>query len=263
MKVLGVKQFHQMRFKFLDLSKSKFEGLLGRVPKNFILVVKGYSGNGKTEFCVQLAKELCKYGTVAWVSYEQRHGADLQEATKRNNIEEVTGRFFPIDPISGVEAGVSLLEDLDKYLDKRNSPDFIFLDSVDYTGFTWEDYVFLRNKYGRKKAFIFIAHSTKSGILKKRISEQIAFDGGMIFWVSNYIAIPEKNRFGGMEDYMVWEQRARELNPLYFAKRVKTKTPSETSGLNGKNSSEKAEKMTKNTHEEGGVRAKKHTKTDE
>jgi len=69
MKVLGIKQFHQKTFKFLNLSKSKFKGVLGKVPKYFICVVYGYSGNGKTEFVIMLVKELSKYGKVLWLSY--------------------------------------------------------------------------------------------------------------------------------------------------------------------------------------------------
>jgi hypothetical protein len=225
MKVLGVKQFHQMRFKFLPLGKSPFAATMGKIPFNFIAVVYGFSGNGKTEFCMQLAKELCKFGKVGWLSYEQRHGSDLQEATRRNNMDEVSGNFYPIDPISNIPDGVGLLEDLDNYLKKRNAPDFIFIDSLDYTGFSFEDYVYLKNKYGGRKAFIFISHSSKSGALKKAVSERIVFDGGLGIFVSKYIATPDKNRYGGFEPFVVWEERARLLNPLHFAKQVKEKKP--------------------------------------
>lgn len=217
MKVLGVKQFHQMRFQFLGIEEP-WTGTLGKLPKTFIAVVYGYSGNGKTEFCVQLAKELCNYGKVAWLSYEQRHGSDLQEATRRNRMDEVSGAFYPIDPIAGVSADDTLLTDLDQYLKRRNSPDFIFIDSLDYTGFTWDDYIYLRNRYGRKKSFIFISHSSRNGTLKKAISERIMFDGGLGIHVKSYIALPSKNRYGGFDPYIVWEEKAREMNPAFFAK---------------------------------------------
>lgn len=250
MKVLGVKQFHQMSFKFLPISEA-WAGTLGKVPHNWIAVIYGFSGNGKTEFCVQLAKMLCEFGTVGWLSYEQRHGSDFQASTKRNRMEEVSGRFYPIDPIANIPQGVSLLEDLDNYLKKRSSPDYIFIDSLDYTGFTWEDYVYLKNRYGSRKTFIFIAHSSKNGTLKKTISERIVFDGGMGVFVSHYIATPVKNRFGGFEPYVVWEDRARLVNPVFFATRVqdspppkkkgkKTKKASETEGVEAENELENA-----------------------
>ena len=234
MKVLGIKQFHQKQFKLLNLKKSKFQGLLGNVPKYFIAVLYGFSGNGKTELCVNLAKEMARFGKVAWLSYEQRHGFDLQQATTRNKMQEVSGNFMVIDPIANKPKDVSLLEDLDNYLSKRNSPDYVFFDSIDYTGFTWDDYVFLKNKYDGKKGLFFIAHSTKSGVLRKRISEQILFDGGMGFFVSNFICFPEKNRFGGLEPFVVYEALARKRNPAFFTKRLQEETTPKEAGKKAK-----------------------------
>ncbi|WP_149913513.1 P-loop NTPase family protein [Sphingobacterium cavernae] len=219
MKALGIVQFHQKKFKLMDLEGSDFQPTLGNIPLHFICVIGGYSGNGKTEFCVKLAKELVKYNLsskAAWFSYEQRHGFDLQTATKRNKMEEVSGRFIPIDPIANLPKGVTFLEDLDNYLSKRNSPDYVFIDSVDYTGWKKEDYIYLKEKYEGKKTLIFICHTDRSGNPRKSIAADIIFDGGMFILVQKYIATPQKNRFGGFEPYVIWEQKARELNPLFF-----------------------------------------------
>jgi len=228
MKVLGIKQFHQTKFKLLNIRDAAFAATLGRVTKYFILVIYGYSGNGKTEFAVRLAKALASMGLkVAWLSYEQGHGFDLQMATSRNRMEEVNGFFYPIAPAEKKGANVTYLEDLDNYLSspsgkiKRNAPDVLVIDSLDYTGFKWEDYIFLKEKYAGRITFIFLAHSSKSGIVSKRISEQIIFDGGMGIFVSKYIAHVEKNRYGGFEPYVIWEEKARELNPVFFSKRMR------------------------------------------
>src|SRR5690606_28426461 len=102
-----------------------------------------------------------------------RHGYDLQQATMRNKMEECSGNFLVIDPVHSLKQGVSFLEDLDNYLKKRNSPEYIFVDSLDYTGFKKDDYLHLKNKYDGKKTFIFIAHAEKSGRLKRAISEDV------------------------------------------------------------------------------------------
>lgn len=218
MKVLGIKQFHQKTFKFLNLKKSEFKDLLGNIPKYFILVVYGFSGNGKTEFVMKLVKLLSNNGKVLWLSYEQRHGSDLQMATMRNGMQDASGRFLVSDPLAEIEPNVTLLEDLCNYLDKRGSADYIVIDSLDYTGFTWDDYTMLKERYFDKKGIIFIAHSSKNGTLKKRISERIIFDGGMGFFVKDFICFPEKNRYGGFVPYVVYEEMARERNPLFFSK---------------------------------------------
>lgn len=234
MKVLGVKQFHQKTFKLLNLKNSKFKGLLGNVPKYFTAVVYGFSGNGKTEFCIQLAKELTKFGKVAWLSYEQRHGYDLQLATVRNKMQENSGKFLVVDPLANRKPNVPIVEDLDTYLSKRNSPDYIFIDSVDYTGISKADYQFLKEKYFEKKGFIFIAHSSKNGVLRKSIAEDIVFDGGMGLLAKDFICDPIKNRFGGFEPYIIYEEQARIRNPAFFTKRLQEQNPPQKEGKKAK-----------------------------
>lgn len=224
MKALGIKQFQQKSFKLMDLKGSPFEAILAKVPMHFVCIIYGFSGNGKTEFCLQLAKELTKHGKVAWMSYEQRHGFDLQQATLRNGMQEVSGRFIPIDPIANLADNVSYLEDLDKYLSKRNSPDYIFFDSLDYTEWTLKDYVYLKEKYEGKKSFIFIAHTDESGKLELSVSRKVRRDGGIGIYVKDYIAHPKKNRFGNGEPYVIWEKKAREINPLFFDPKTKVET---------------------------------------
>lgn len=224
MKTLGVKQFQQKRFKLLDQPEGKFKNTLGNIPAHFMMIIYGDSGNGKTELCIQLAKYLTSYGKVQWLSYEQGHGYDLQTAINRNKMEEVSGDFLVSDPVADLPYGVSFIEDLDKHLSKRSSPDFIFIDSIDYTGFSFEEYDFLKRKFGKKKAFIFISHARGTKPMK-RIGEQIMYDGGIGLFVSKFIAKVAKNRFGGFEDYIIYEQRARELNPLYFQSKALDPSP--------------------------------------
>lgn len=265
MKALGIVQFHQKKFKLMDLEGSAFQPTLGNIPMHFICVIGGFSGNGKTEFCVKFAKELAEYNLnskVAWFSYEQRHGFDLQTATMRNKMEEVSGRFIPIDPIANLPQGVTFLEDLDYYLSKRNSPDYIFIDSVDYTNWKKEDYLYLKEKYEGKKTFVFICHTDKAGNPRKSIANDIIFDGGMFILVQKYIAIPQKNRFGGFEPYVIWEQKARELNPLFFdpKHKVKSKTKAEQTELFEKSEGEQQGVEKKEVSENMGVDAKSKLK---
>ncbi len=253
MKPLGIKQFHQKTFSLLDLKNSKFAGVLGNVTRHFTCVIYGYSGNGKTEFCVQLAKELASFGRVAWLSYEQRHGFDLQTATKRNKMEEVSGNFIPIDPLANIDKGVSLLEDLYNYLIKKGSPEYIFIDSLDYTGFTFDDYKILKEKFDGKKTLIFIAHADKAGNLKKSVSRDVLFDGGMGIRVKDFIAEAEKNRYGGFEPYIIYEQKARERNPAFFTLRLKQQSTGENPTLFDAKPAQTPAVGALPTHESAGV----------
>ncbi|MBC7399824.1 MAG: hypothetical protein H7289_07740 [Mucilaginibacter sp.] len=218
MKTLGVVQFQQKTFKILPI-EGKWKATLGNIPAHFMMIIYGDSGNGKTELCIQLAKYLTQFGKVQWLSYEQGHGFDLQTAINRNKMQEVSGNFLVSDPIADLDANVSFREDLDNMLKKRNSADFVFIDSLDYTQFNWEDYDFLKKKYGNKKTFIWISHAKGKKPLK-RIGEQIMYDGGIGIYIKDFIAHVTKNRFGGFEPYVIYEEKARQLNPLFFIPKV-------------------------------------------
>lgn len=258
MKAIGVKQLQQKKFDLRDLEGSVFKDLLGSVPMYFTCVIYGYSGNGKTELAIQLAKELATEEKLAWISYEQGHGYDLQMAVNRNHMEDVSGRFIPIDPHAKTEESSpdGFLEEVVDYLKKRNSPKHVVIDSLDYTGWRWEHYKVLKERFGNKKSLIFLAHGSKTGKPLKRITEQIIFDGGMGIWVHQYIARPEKNRFGGFTPYVIWEERARELNPAFFGKKRRGKSgagvPQMTLELGGSSAVKGAEGM--------GVRAEDEPK---
>jgi hypothetical protein len=257
MKVLGTYQFQQKKFKLMGL-KGEFAPHLGDVPFAFQMIVIGNSGNGKTEYCIRLAKTLAKHGKVAWLSYEQGHGYDLQQAVNRNKMHDVSGQFYIIDPNESRTDGKSYLEELDEYLKARNSPDFIFIDSVDYTKFNFDDYTYLKNKYGKRKTFIFISHANGKKP-KSAIGERILYDGGIGVYIDRFIGFVNKNRFGGEADFMVYEQRARELNPAYFLKNDKS------TAKEGVKPAEKPAETTEKMHippsESEGVCAKTTPKT--
>jgi len=216
MKSLGVFQFQQKTFKKLPINP-KFRAILGSIPKDFICIIYGESGNGKTEFCIQMAKHLTEFGVVGWLSYEQGHGYDLQRAVNRNEMQNCPkGSFIIIDPVADVPKGVTLFEDVMNYLGKRSSPDFIFFDSWDYTNFTFDQYKELKLLAKIKnKALIFISHANGKKP-KKTTGEQIEYDGGIGILVKKFIAYPMKSRFGGEGDYIIYEERAKLLNPKYF-----------------------------------------------
>lgn len=234
MKRLGTKQYQQMTFKYLDIP-DEWRGLLGNILRFFICIIYGRSGNGKTEFCVRLAKMLVKFGDVAWISYEQGHGGDLQAALNRNKMEEaftyktINGKkhiatsVIWVDPNAKRQPGKTYLQELCEWLDKKNAPKFIFIDSLKYTGWGWDDYKHLKENYGHKVSFIFIDHADTIKEPRRQIAKDIEFDGHLGLSVDRYIVHVNKSRFSSTEPYIVWEERARELNPAFFLKHDNSK----------------------------------------
>lgn len=216
MQALGIDQFHKKKFKWLG-----FEGMwlafMGNLAANYVGIVYGNSGQGKTEFCIRLAKYLCKFGKVAWVSYEQGHDEDFQLATMRNKMEEQKGLFIPINPLSKRTKGKSLFQELDEYLAKRSTPQFIFIDSIDYLRLTLDEYFYLKEKYGGKKGIVFLSHE-KNGLPESKVAQKVMYDGKFAIRVYKRIARSVKNRMGGWGNFCVWFKEARRLDPLFFKK---------------------------------------------
>ncbi len=216
MKALGIDQFHKKKYKWLG-----FEGVwlsfVGNLATNFVGIVYGHSGHGKTEFCIRLAKYLCKFDKVAWLSYEQGHDYDLQAATIRNKMEEQKGIFIPIDPLAKRTKGMTKFQELDEYLSKRSTPPFVFIDSIDYLKLTDEEYFYIKETYGSKKGIIFLSHE-KNGLPKTRVGNDIYYDGKFAIRVYKYVARKMKNRAGGTGNYCIWYREARRTDPMFFKK---------------------------------------------
>jgi len=111
-----------------------------------------------------------------------------------------------------------LFQELDAFLKKRNCPDFIFIDSIDYLRLTLDEYFFIKEQYGQKRGIVFISHE-KNNLPATKIAEKIMYDGKFGFFAKKFVVRQTgKNRCGGMKDYIVSEERARALDPLYFKK---------------------------------------------
>jgi len=216
MKALGIDQFHKKKYKWLG-----FEGVwlkfMGKLTMFFVGIVFGLSGSGKTEFCIRLAKYLCKFGKVAWLSYEQGHDEDFQTATIRNRMEEQKGIFITIDPLDKRNTKLTLFQELDEYLGKRSTPPFVFIDSLDYLQLTLDEYFYLKEKYGRKKGIIFLAHE-KNGLPESKLAQKVMYDGKFAVRVYKRTARAVKNRLGGTGNFCVWFKESRRLDPMFWKK---------------------------------------------
>lgn len=176
---------------------AKWSGPFGKVPVNETWFISGQSASGKSSFVMQLARELCNYGTVLYLSYEEGISQSFQERVKRERMEEVQGRFRVITDDS--------YEELVERLGRPKSARFVIVDSFQDSGLTYEQAVELRTRFPRK-SFIYISQEYKGQPLGKPAG-RLKYKAGIKVRVIGYKAFCQ-GRFTGNPGsyYPVWEE---------------------------------------------------------
>ena len=167
----------------------------------------GNSGSGKSDAAIQLAKYVIKFGTVLYLSWEQKDRGTIQTAFKRHGLLEQHGKIH-LSPGGSFESVVA-------YLRKQRSPDFVFMDSIDFSKWTYAQYEELRLLFP-KKSIVIVAHGLGS-LPKKALAADIMFDADIKCRVNKYVGFVETTRFEGpQKELIVWEEKAREFHPYLF-----------------------------------------------
>lgn len=186
--------------KFIEIPfEGDFLKSFGVCERSGVWMMWAESGNGKTDFSIQLAKELTKYGRVAYNTLEEGARMTFQLAIERNNMLETHRRIVILnrEPI----------EELKARLRKQKSPDIIFIDSLQYTGLTKKQYIKLKEEFS-KKLFIFISHADGKKP-EGATAKFVRYDADVKIYIEGYKAF-FKSRYGGGEPFTIWNEGARE-----------------------------------------------------
>ena len=194
-----------------EIMNTKFEGmgfegewlnLFGDPELTGCWIIWGESANGKTQFAMQLAKYMTNFATVLYNSLEEGVSKSLAEAVVRTNMRQCTGRFIILDK--------EPIEELEIRLQKKKSPNIIFIDSVQYTGLNKITAKSLVDRYP-KKLFVFISHANGK-FPDGRVANAIRYHANVKIIVQGYRA-KIQSRFGGDKSkfYTVWEEGASDF----------------------------------------------------
>lgn len=138
MRAIGITQFLDKTFEVYDFKDAWLESF-GEPEKNFIMSIYGGSGNGKTEFAMQLTKYLASFTKVLYCSYEQGISKSLQDAIKRNDMEDLKGKVM--------FASGGIFDDLVERLKRRASAKIVIIDSLDYAKLTLDQFKILKRHF--------------------------------------------------------------------------------------------------------------------
>lgn len=190
-------QVLRTRFKVLPF-EGEWKDSIGCPELTGSWIVWGNSGNGKTRFALQLCKYLCQFGRVAYDSLEEGVSVSLVKAIKETHMMEVRRKFVVLDK--------EPIDQLTERLEKPKSPDIVCVDSLQYTGMSYEQYKALKERFP-KKLFIWISHA--DGTLPEgRVAKKVRFDSNVKVFVQAYRAEPV-SRYGGGKPYIIWEEGYR------------------------------------------------------
>lgn len=196
-RALSVNDLLTMKKDVLPLTGAWAEAF-GEPERTGVWFIWGNSGNGKTSFAMQLCRELTRFGRVAYDSLEEADSLSIRRAVMRAGMEETRGRFVLL-PGEG-------MDELSVRLKKRRSPDFVVIDSFQYTGMTYRDYIALKERH-RDKLLVFISHAEGTRPAGSA-ARSVMYDASLKVWVEGYRAFSKGRFFGPRREYTVWKERA-------------------------------------------------------
>ena len=198
-RAVSIEDMLRKNFETIPLT-GKWAEFMGIPEANGVMLVYGHSGNGKTSFLMQLAKELSKHGKVAYNTLEEGARYSMKQAiitTGLDDSADARKNFVILDrePIA----------ELKNRLRRHKSPKFVIIDSFQYTGLNKAEYIALKEEF-KNKLFIFNSHADGKEP-RGSVAQFVRYDADVKIRVEGYKAFPT-SRFGGGEPYVIWEKGA-------------------------------------------------------
>lgn len=203
LKVISLKMLANKRYKTLAFT-GEFSDSFGQPERGSIWLVAGNSGEGKTEFCMQLLSYIKQFGKAAYYSKEQGSSSSIQQSVKRNGLGHV--RRKECDFAFG-----GMFDDLVNYLKTKRNIKTIIIDSIDYLMLTIEQIRYLIETF-KGITMIFIAWA-KGSKPKSAAAQALEYMADVKVFVKMYVAFP-RSRYGGNLPYVIWKERAKQYHPF-------------------------------------------------
>lgn len=182
----------------------KWSAPFGELTENASWFIYGKSASGKSSSVMQLAKELCNYGTVLYLSYEEGVNQSFQRRMGYLKMNEVQGRFRVVCAES--------YEEVIARLKRPKSPKFVIVDSVQRAEWEYKQIEDLVERIFPRKCFVFVSMEHKGAPMgKPAIRTQYLAD--VKVHVMGYKAYCQGRAIGEAGTYYtVWEDGVIQTN---------------------------------------------------
>lgn len=189
------------------IEKIPFQGdfldAFGAPQNRGIWFLYGGSGSGKSTKAMMLAKELSKnYKTLYDLLEEEIDDADFIDRMNLLQMQDVKSNFF----VQQYD-----LQELDMYLEKRDSAHVVIIDSAPYIFKTWDEYYDFKKKWATKKIIIIVGHAEGKNP-RTELQKSIKYDAKMKIFVSGYLAVCQGRTIGkNGGNFIIWNEGYNKL----------------------------------------------------
>lgn len=172
--------------------------------KGIVWFIYGGSGSGKSSFTMQLTKEYAKHNRTFYNPLEEgTDSADFIERAEILKMIDVKDTFF---------AQKYNYEELTEYLQKRNPPKTVVIDSATYFFDNFKQYKEMCRERFKDTTFIITAHA-KGNNPRSTLEEDIKFDANQKVFVSGYLAKCQGRTIGpNGGNFIIWKEGYEKLN---------------------------------------------------
>jgi hypothetical protein len=196
-RALSVREILSMKKAVLPF-EGKWADAFGAPERTGVWFVWGNSGNGKTSFVMQLCKELCKYGRVAYNSLEEGDCLTVQNNLIAHGFSAAVRKLHVLN--------CEPIDELSVRMKRRKSPDFYVIDSFQYTQMSYKEYIRFKEKH-RDKLIIFTSHADGRNPAG-RAAKSVMYDATLKVWVEGWKAFSKGRFIGSTGEYVVWQAGA-------------------------------------------------------
>ena len=201
-RAVTVKQLLATKRKVLPFTDD-WEAALGCPEVTGSMIIWGDSGNGKTSFALQFMRYMSDFENTFYNSLEEGDSLSMARAFKRENLEATaTGSVLLLDK--------EPINELIERLHKAKSANVVIIDSLQYSGLTYEAYKNLVETF-RKKLFVFISHADGKDPAGA-VAKAIKYDSHIKVHIKAFTAYIT-SRYGGGAPYIISQERATRTSP--------------------------------------------------
>lgn len=201
--VLTVANIQNQKLKYVKFNGDWLDAF-GKPQDRGVWFVWGGSGSGKSTFVMQLAKQFAKhYKTLYNLLEEETDDSDYIDRTILCQMNDVQDTFYT--------AGYSFEETM-AYLDKRDPPKVMVIDSITYMMKDWNQYLQLKEKCRKLGIIIVIVGHAEGKNPRTEFEKSIMYDAKMKIFITGYLAICKGRTIGKNGGrFVVWQEGYEKL----------------------------------------------------